>query len=240
MTNDKCSYKRIYRFRNFYISYIMENTTRISDLPELKSHQGSAPQTASFPNPNGNNYIPINIHPNPYGNQGGATTGIISPAISPPTAQYLEGGGGMRGGEDGHHRLPSRDIRIDSAEFTQDSEIKANYIPAPKNMKDYLREYENREENENESQRISKHKKSKKRVRFTDDLFVQLQMPILIGILYFIFQQGVVNRILMKLTERFVKLYNEDGSIGLYGNLAKSVLFATAFFAIVKAENIFI
>lgn len=216
----------------------MENTTRISDLPELKSHpgNGNAPQTASFPNPNGNNYIPINIHPNPYGNQGGSTAGIISPTIPPPTAQYFEGGGG----DDGHHRLPSRDIRIDSAEFTQDSEIKANYIPAPRNMKDYLREYENREEDGNERQKITKHKKSKKRVRFTDDLFVQLQMPILIGILYFIFQQGVVNRILMKLTERFVKLYNEDGSIGLYGNLTKSVLFATAFFAIVNAENIFI
>jgi len=224
----------------------MENTTRIADLPELKSQQGGAPQSGSFPNPNGNNYIPINIHPNPYGNQGGGTTGIISPAIPPPTSQYFEGGGGggmremrggSRGGEDGHHRLPSRDIRIDSAEFTQDNEIKANYIPVPRNMKDYLKEYENREEDADEPQRIAKHKKSKKRVRFTDDIFVQLQMPILIGILYFIFQQGVVNRILMKLTERFVKLYNEDGSIGIYGNLVKSVLFALAFFAIVNVNN---
>lgn len=216
----------------------MENTTRISDLPELKSQQGGSPQSASFPNPNGNNYIPINIHPNPYGNQGGGSTGIISPAISPPTTQYLEGRGG--GEENGHHRLPSRDIRIDSAEFTQDNAIKANYIPAPRNMKDYLKEYENRDQDDEEPHRIAKHKKSKKRVRFTDDLFVQLQMPILIGILYFIFQQGLVNRLLIKLTERFVKLYNEDGTIGLYGNLAKSVLFAAAFFAIVKAEYLFV
>jgi hypothetical protein len=217
----------------------MENTTRIADLPELKAQSGA--QSASFPNPGGNNYIPINIHPNPYGNQGGATNGIIAPAILPPTAQYYEGGAGAKGKGDGEfQRLPSRDIRIDSTEFTQDTEIKANYIPPPRNMKDYLKEYENREEYEDEPQRIVKHKKHKKRVRFTDDLLVQLQMPILIGILYFIFQQGVVNRILMKLTEKFVNLYNEDGSIGLYGNLAKSVLFAAAFFAIVKAETIFV
>jgi len=227
----------------------MENTTRISELPELKLHQGGAPQSATFPNSNGNNYIPINIHPNPYGNQGVATTGIIAPSILPPTSHYFEGGGGGGGGnsrksgnefENEHQRLPSRDIRIDSTEFTQDNEIKANYIPTPRNMKDYLKEYEIKNEEENEQHKIAKHKKNKKRVRFTDDLFVQLQMPILIGILYFIFQQGVINRILMKLSERFVKLYNEDGSIGLYGNLTKSILFAAAFFAMVKMEGAFV
>jgi len=229
----------------------MENTTRISDLPEIKSHNGVAPQSTTFPNSNGNNYIPINIHPNPYGNQGGASTGIIAPAILPPTSQYFEGGSGNNNGVkhgrkngnefvDEHQRLPSRDIRIDSSEFTQDNEIKANYIPTARNMKDYLKEYEIRNNEEDEPCRIAKHKKNKKRVRFTDDLFVELQMPILIGILYFIFQQGIINRILMKLSERFIKLYNEDGSISLYGNLSKSVLFAAAFFVIVKAERAFV
>lgn len=214
------------------------NTTRISDLPEnIQIYQSnnqmsnsSPPPASAFPNTNGNNYIPINIHPNPYGNSG-APNGVITPIIPPPTGNFYE--------DEPHQRLPSRDIRISQTNFTQDEEIRANYIPKSQTLKDYLKEYENGQQEEmDEPVRISKHKKNKKRVRFTDDIFLQLQTPILLGALYFIFQMGIINRILYKVTERFFKMYNDDGSIGLYGNLAKSVLFGSAFFAITKAEKI--
>jgi len=221
----------------------MENTTRISDLPEIKTQTGNSPHS-SFPNPNGNNYIPINIHPNPYGNQAISTTGIITPVIPPPSSQYYEGNGtgavtNSNISGEGHYRLPSRDIRFDTNELIQDDEIRANYIPKKRNMTDYLKEYENNG-HEEELRQISKHKKNKKHVRFTDDLFVQLQMPILVGILFFIFQQGIFNRILKKLTDNFINIYNEDGTIGIYGNLAKSILFSISFFGIVKSETLFL
>ena len=199
----------------------MENTTRISDLPTGDSHSS-----------NGNNYIPINIHPNPYGNSGGHPNGIITPSIQPQNSQIYDS-------SQEHYRLPSKDIQVQQTEFTQDDEIRANYIPKPRNVKDYLKEYENSDNEEEESRKIIKHKKNKKKVRFTDDLFVQLQTPILIAIIYYIFQMGLFNRILQKTTENFISLFNADGSIGFYGNLTKSVLFGMVFFAIVKSNEIF-
>ena len=92
---------------------------------------------------------------------------------------------------------------------------------------------------EEEEKKLIKHKKNKKRVKFADDLFVQLQMPILLGIIYFIFQMGVFNRVLQKVTEHFIPFFNSDGSIRLYGNLIKSVLFGLVFFIIVKTDGIF-
>jgi hypothetical protein len=212
----------------------MENTTKISDLPENIHFQPTADSNPSnFPNSNGNNYIPINIHPNPYGNQSGHSNGIITPSVQPQNRQLYDT-------SQEHYRLPSKDIRVQQTEYTQDDEIRANYIPKARNVKDYLKEYENSDnEEEEESRKINKHKKNKKKVRFTDDLFLQLQTPVLVGIIYFIFQMGVFNRILQKITENFIKLFNADGSIGLYGNLTKSVLFGMVFFVIVKADKIF-
>jgi hypothetical protein len=50
---------------------------------------------------------------------------------------------------------------------------------------------------------------------------------------------GVFNRVLQKVTEHFIPFFNSDGSIGLYGNLIKSVLFGLVFFIIVKTDGIF-
>jgi hypothetical protein len=207
----------------------MENTTKISDLPENTNHGGSPP--VNFPNSNGNNYMPINIHPNPYGNNSGQMNGIITPPNQPIHNQLYDE-------TQNHYRLPSKDIQVQQTDFTQDHEIRANYIPKPRNVTDYLKEYEN-DDMEEEEQKIIKHKKNKKRVKFADDLFVQLQMPILLGTIYFIFQMGVFNRILQKITEHFITFFNSDGSIGLYGNIIKSILFGLVFFAIVKTDGIF-
>lgn len=210
------------------------NTTRISDLPENIQMSNLSPAGGGSGGgggggvgfPSGNNYVPINIHPNPYGNTD-PPNGIIAP-VPTNKGRFYEDSAATQ-----HQRLPSRDIRIDQSEMTQDEEIRANYIPKAQNMRDFLKEYETEE-----APIIAKHRKNKKKVRFSDDLFAQLQMPILIGILYFIFQMGVFNRILLKATEKFVKLFNDDGSIGFYGNLTKSLLFASAFFAIVKSEGL--
>jgi hypothetical protein len=139
-----------------------------------------------------------------------------------------------------YQRLPSRDIRIEQTDYTNDDEIRANYIPKMQNISTYLNEYEDGGDGEDETAaKMAKHKKQKKRVRFADDLFVQLQTPIILAVLYYIFQMETVNVILKKVTENYVHLFNPDGSIGLYGNLAKSLLFGAAFFAITKTEAYF-
>lgn len=212
----------------------MENTTRIADLPETSENAG-------FANQNGNSYMPMNIHPNPYGNQsGGATNGIIStplqpsgPTSPPNTQRYNEFPSSAQ-----HQRLPSRDIRIEQSQYTNDDEIKANYIPKPQNITSYLNEYDDTDENE-ETAKVVKHKKHKKRVRFADEIFLQLQTPFLLAVIYYIFQMETVNSMLKKFIEKFVKIYNEDGTVSIYENIVKSVLFGSVFFAITKAETYF-
>lgn len=212
----------------------MENTTRIADLPE-------SPESVGFAKQNGNNYMPMNIHPNPYGNQsGGTTNGIISAPLQPSgpgsgsnVQRYNEFPSSTQ-----HQRLPSRDIRIEQSDYTNDDEIKANYIPKPQNIMSYLNEYDETDKND-ETAKVIKHKKHKKRVRFADEIFVQLQIPFLLAIIYYIFQMETVNIMLKKVIEKFVKIHNEDGTASIYENIVKSVLFGIVFFAITKAETYF-
>jgi hypothetical protein len=195
----------------------MENTTRITDLPENIQIQMPIQNTTPFPPGAGNNYMPINVHPNPYGGAGNGAGNV-----PPPPSQ-----------EQQYQRLPSKDIRIQETEFTQDDGIKVNYIPKARNIKDYLAEHEEEAEDADEKY-VAKHRRNKKKVRFADDLFVQLQTPLLVVVLYFIFQMSIFNRILKKVTVGIYPLFAEDGNINFHGILIKSALFGGAFFALTK------
>lgn len=212
----------------------MENTTRISDLPENITSQFSS----------GNNYIPINIHPNPYGNNGSNTNFPTyesnsnikmtiqpqPPASQPPQPSQQE-----------FQRLPSRDIRIDESDYTQDKEIKANYIPpVPKNMKDYLAQ----EELELEERMIAKHKKNKKRVHFADEWFVKLQIPVLVGFMFFLFQMSIFNKFMTKISDLskivyHIPFFKEDGNINFNGWIFKSIVFGITYFITIQLLNRF-
>jgi hypothetical protein len=210
----------------------MENTTKISDLPENVASQFST----------GNNYIPINIHPNPYGNgNGGGESGnpppffdktvFSNPSLSSSTNNTHQ--------QQEHHRLPSRDIRIDESVFTQDKEITANYIPpTPKNMKDYLSEYEL------EETRIARHKKQKKRVHFADEWFNKLQLPLLVGCLFLVFQHSIINKFMTKISDLskivvHIPFFKEDGNVNLNGMIFKSLLFGSLYFAITLISDFY-
>jgi len=230
----------------------MENTTRITDLPENIQLQMPQQNNTPFPEGSSNNYIPINIHPNPYGNSH-VNDSIGNGTINKSTISYPnnnnnnnqsinyedDGGRGTRGSEGmysdhQYQRLPSKDIRLQQIDYTQDDEIKANYIPKPHNIRDYLAEHEYDDE-----KIIAKHKRNKKRVRFADDIFVQLQTPLLLIIMFFIFQLSIINRILNKVSSHFIQLFKDDGNINIYGIISKSVLFGMSFFLITKFQDVF-
>jgi hypothetical protein len=219
----------------------MENTTRISDLPENMhlhpSLSAQQPHNNEFPT-NGNNYIPLNnIHPNPYGNatpnignignmdNGGG--GMKPPQYGLPTQPHTHNNNNnnIEYGQSTQQRLPSRDIPMQQTNYTQDNEITANYVPKPKQSNDYLNEYE--EEIQENKQKSKKHKK---KVHFIEDeIFVKLQTPIFVTILYFVFQTNIFQKCL-KTYLSFVPLFKEDGNLSFYGIAFKSVLFGSAVF----------
>lgn len=220
----------------------MENTTRISDLPENIMMQSSG-QGNSFDQASGANYIPMNIHPNPYGI---SAQNPIMPLPQQPDqqqvhqVQQLEQMAAMQRQQEQIQqevqqtpvvRLPSRDVRLDTGSYTHDEEIRANYIPRPKLTKDYIIDYE-----ETTRERIAEHDKKKHRESRIDQLLEEFQVPIFVTVLFFFFQLPVVNTMVFKQFS-FLSIYTDDGNFNIYGLLFKSMLFGTFFYSVQKTAT---
>lgn len=231
------------------------STTRIVDLPENVSIQmpanasiGLGPGTGPGPSvantrtdydPQNPTYTPMNIHPNPYGNS-------LQPNVMPlPQPKYSGGMGGNVGynpdvGQSSPGidisdlvnmppvRLPSRDIPMDQAGYQQDEEIQPNYVPKPKLTNDYVRDYEVAAEKS-----AKKQEKTKQKAEQIDDLMTEFQLPIMVIMLYFLFQIPLVNMLLYKYFAVF-PFFHSDGNLNFYGILFKSVLFGIVFWAIFR------
>jgi Fe2+ transport system protein B len=241
----------------------MENITRISDLPLDNNMQMSntisqnimQPQQTqkkvAFDDGQSQNYIPINIHPNPYGIS--AQNPIMPPPQQPnisqnqqvlsqtympppPQTQYL--------GEDKHmelqlqqlqqlqhQRIPSRDIPNDTTMYQQDVQIKPNYIPKSNISSDYVRDYEDMTE-----KNYKEYQKKKKEKNQLDNIIAEFQTPIFIAILFFLFQLPIVNNFILKKVG-FLSLYDADGNFNIYGLLLKSSLFGGIYYSVFKIIN---
>lgn len=211
-------------------------TTRISDLPENITLQ------PAYNNSNEselkNTYIPMNVHPNPYGNNG-PLSNIIPPPIQQPPKNVINNTPyqpqlsheeQMMIQNMPPQRLSHRNVQMDTASYYHDEEIQPNYIPKPKLNNNYLKDYEN------EDEKIRIHEQSKNRTRMVDTLFTEMQTPLLIGILYFIFQMPFINNTIFKYFT-FLKIYNDDGNINFNGLFLKSTLFGLFFYSVMKLTN---
>ena len=83
--------------------------------------------------------------------------------------------------------LASRDIPMPTSQFTQDQQIKPNYVPEPSN-KDYIKEEDTYETI------IEKKKQKMEQEDRLDMLYNELQMPILIMSLFFLFQMPLYTK----------------------------------------------
>ena len=117
--------------------------------------------------------------------------------------------------------LPSRDIPQTQSHITQDDEIKQNFIPGDND--DYIDEY--RSEHDIMNNYMKKQENNNK----ADDIYNKLQTPILMSVLYFIFQLPVVKKLFLKL---FPAFYHKDGNLNLTGFIVNSVLFSISYYII--------
>jgi hypothetical protein len=120
--------------------------------------------------------------------------------------------------------LPSRDIRVDPSEYTNDEQTRVNYIPQTY-KKDYIQEHE-----QDKQQEVDKHKQHQHRERLIDMVLNKIQTPLFIATLYFIFQMPIVNTMLYK-SFKILNLYGEDGNMNTYGLVVKSLLFGFLFYS---------
>lgn len=191
----------------------MESTTKIDDLPENMTMRMSNEPLSENPT-----YAPMNIHPNPYGNS--LQPNVMNPPQAKPDARvrFRE--------ETPQVRLPSRDIPMDQSMYQQDEEIQPNYIPRAKLTSDYVNDYE-----DVTNMSIRKHENRKDRTSMIDRILSDLHTPILVALMFFIFQMPMVTTMLYR-NFSFLSVYNPDGNINFYGMVLKSAIFGSVFYGL--------
>jgi hypothetical protein len=176
------------------------------------------------------NYTPMNVHPNPYG--------------MPQQNQVMQNPENQRLNNDNINkenfqtvglpdefrdqvmntpvqRLPSRDIPVNPDVYNLDENVQPNYVPKNEAKNDYVREHHDMTE-----KNLREYEQQKYRENKLDDILEDLQMPIFVALLFFLFQLPVVNTMIFKKFS-FLSIYGEDGNFNFYGLLLKSMLFGS-------------
>jgi len=208
-----------------------EHTTRIDQLPDNITMQvgGQSPIGDG-------NYSAMNIHPNPYGNELQPHNSPM-PEISPPknkiTTRMTNTDKEMISNTP-RIRLPSRDLPMAEDEYLHDEEITGNYIPRVRFKDDYVRDYE-----EITTEKILQRETKKHNESIVDRILTDLQVPLLITILFFLFQMPAINTLFFK-RFAFLSIYNSDGNINFFGIALKSIIFGGLFYVLQKTVNVLV
>lgn len=203
------------------------DTTRLDELPV---HNNSS--ASSIGQPAGNNIVIQQYDPNMMNVAGPPQQ---QQAMDQRTLQELVSGVQRASGA-GMTALPARDIPRDSLAMQHDEQVKPNYVPRhPDNVggnsgsatesADYIKRYESTDDVQRNNRR------TQNRADTLETLYTEFQMPILMGVLYFIFQMPALRTGIMQFLP---SLFNKDGNMNLTGLVATSVGYATAYYIIIK------
>jgi hypothetical protein len=125
----------------------------------------------------------------------------------------------------GSTALPSRDIPMEPLKVANDVQSQPNYIPPPQFQEDYIKN------SITPQNLVDTNSRQIKNGAYFDKLYGELQLPIIIALLFFLFQLPVVKQYNKKLLPF---LFKSDGNPNLYGYIANSVLFASMIYVLLK------
>ena len=128
----------------------------------------------------------------------------------------------------GATQLPSRDIPMTTTGLSADPQVMPNYVPPP--MPDYIRNQEQT------SDMINNYNKGKQINNSLDDMYNEIQTPLLLAVLYFLFQLPFFKRFLYTYVPF---LFSNDGNYNINGFLLTSVLFGMLFHLLMKTTSYF-
>ena len=185
-------------------------STRISELPDIPDASQN------------NGYVQMNMHPNPYGNPP-PNSAIMPPPVNAMLPDYNKAAAMVS--QKPQMQLPSRDIPMDMSNYTHDDMTIPNYVPPP-NRKDYVDSDSVSDENSNQRQR-----RREKRLANAEDIFDLLQRPIIIALLFFLFQMPALNMWIHRVLP-FLNMFNGEGSITTWGITMKSVVFGCSVYVL--------
>ena len=130
----------------------------------------------------------------------------------------------------GTTQLPSRDIPMTTNNLSADPQVIPNYIPPPPQNMDYIKNYEQT------SDMINQYNKGKQMNDSLDDMYNEIQTPILLSVLYFLFQLPFFKRFFYTYIPF---LFSNDGNYNINGYLFTSVLFGLLFHLLMKTTSYF-
>jgi hypothetical protein len=120
--------------------------------------------------------------------------------------------------------LPSRDIPQSTTSILQDEQIKPNFIPQD-SQTDYIANHDTTQDiirnNRNEQDTMDS----------LERLYQEFQIPVLIAIMYFIYQLPAVRVYLHKIIP---SLFSKDGNPNLYGYIFNSIFFGLIYYFMLK------
>lgn len=125
----------------------------------------------------------------------------------------------------GSTALPSRDIPMEPVKIMNDVQSQPNYIPPPQFQEDYIKN------NISPQNIIETNMREYKQDTMFEKIYAEIQLPLIIGLLFFLFQLPVVkqyNKTLLPF------LFKTDGNPNLYGYIANSIMFASMVHILLK------
>lgn len=191
----------------------MESTTYRQMNPHQNPYMQGQQRMDSMPHPE-------------YGRSGQGPSMSAPPPSLPPSYDFDQGPLGNAP----QFALPPKDIPLDMSGF-RDESAKPNYIPPSKHKEDYVLDQEERIRETKTSEEI------RKTINHKFDLIAELQMPIVVAVLFLIFQVDTIN-ILMSRYLKFAGFFGEDGNINVLGMLFKSAVFGGCYYGVVNAAKI--
>ena len=130
--------------------------------------------------------------------------------------------------------LPSRDIPATTQHITHDPQIQTNYIPPPVSTRSsrYI------DEEETQEKIVDEYNQKQKKSNALDQVYDEIQTPLLLSILYFLFQLPILRKYLFRF---FPFLFLKDGNPNVSGYLMLSFLYGLLFYILNKSiKNFYI
>ena len=124
----------------------------------------------------------------------------------------------------GSTKLPPRDIPTSTTHLTQDQQSNVNFVPES-SKEDFVKNHQTEQEMYNMNRRQNNKQDS------LDLIYEELQVPILIAFVFFLFKLPIFEKSLFKYAPF---LFIKDGNMNFYGYITTSLLFATLYYTLSK------
>ncbi len=203
----------------------MSGTTQIDQLPSTSSNPSENPvQNSLTQQPPTSDVNTENIKVENYGQQLNTEREQTGSQI-PPIDYTSQLSSALKDAQAaGATVLPSKDIPLQTLSMQQDYQTKPDYVPTS-DTNDYIGNILNKEKI------ILEQKQKQNQTDNLEYIYQSLQIPVLIGIMYFLFQLPFIRKNLLTFLPN---LFNKDGNPKLSGYIFNSLVFASLYTLLVK------